>query len=313
MTRHRMCDHPNKRPPAPRALGAGLALAMALLGCGGAEKMPGSGPPGSGPPPAAGLNAFRSGFYAFASPSTSCGMCHASVQVPFFASPDVQAAYTASKALVDFAHPTNSLFIVYAGNNHCGVATMCGPNSGSPAIVQRDVVQWAYAETSPGSDAGTPPATLAYLTASMAIPPIATLPKLTAGKTAVLRFALSNLKPGVASLAQAILELEIVAPNPTEYRFTNPKIGGSTAVVQLTGLHVLVKPSAVAGPGSEDANQGGTWDALSASIPVSTLPNPLPTTPLSMTPLDTRAIGVGAYSSTGDLNDTITVGFDALK
>jgi hypothetical protein len=32
-----------------------------------------------------------------------------------------------------------------------------------------------------------------------------------------------------------------------------------------------------------------------------------------MTPLDTRAIAVGAYSSTGDLNDTITVGFDALK
>jgi len=76
------------------------------------------------------------------------------------------------------------------------------------------------------------------------------------GKTAVLRFALSNLKPGVAPLANAILELEIVAPNPTEYRFTNPKIGGSTAVVQLTGLHVLVKPFAVAGPGSEDANQG---------------------------------------------------------
>ena len=84
-------------------------------------------------------------------------------------------------------------------------------------------------------------------------------------------------------------------------------------MVQLTGLHVLVKPSAVAGPGGEDANQGDTWDAISASIPVSTLPNPLPTTPLSMTPLDTRAIAVGAYSSTGALNDTITVGFDVLQ
>jgi hypothetical protein len=254
-----------------------------------------------GPPSAKGLDAFRSGLYAFASPSTSCGICHASVQAPFFASPDVQAAYTAAKALVDFHNPTNSVFIVYAGNNHCGVATVCGPSSGSPAIVQQDCIQWAKAEISSGSGGG--PAALAYLTASM----------LTAGKTAVLRFALSNLKPGVAPLANAILELEIVAPNPTEYRFTNPKIGGSTAVVQLTGLHVLVKPSAVAGPGSEDANQGDTWNAISASIPVSTLPNPLPTTPLSMTPLDTRAIGVGAYSSTGDLNDTITVGFDVLQ
>ena len=306
MMRHRLDDHPNKRLRAPRsAVGAGVAAAMALLGC-----FPGADQTG-GPPPAAGLNAFRSGFYAFA--STSCGTCHASAQTPFFASRDVQAAYTAAKALVDFANPTNSRFIAYAGNNHCGVANLCGPNSGSPAIVQQDIVQWANAETSTGSGGGPPPAGLAYLTASMAIPPISTLPTLTAGKTAVLRFALSNLKPGVAPLAKAILELEIVAPNPTEYRFTNPKIGGSTAVVQLTGLHVLVKPSAVAGPGSEDANQGDTWNAISASIPVSTLPNPLPTTPLSMTPLDTRAIGVGAYSSAGDLNDTITVGFDVLQ
>jgi hypothetical protein len=242
-------------------------------------------------------------------------MCHASVQAPFFASPNVQTAYTAAKTLVDFHNPTSSLFIVYAGNNHCGVASMCGPSSGSPAIVQQDIVQWAKAETSSSSssDAGSPPAGLGYLTASMTIPPIATLPTLTAGKTAVLRFALANLSPGMAPLANAILELEIVAANPTEYRFTNPKIGGSTAVVQLTGLHVLVKPSAVAGPGSEDANQGDTWDGISVSIPVSTLPSPLPTTPLTMTPLDTRAIAVGAYSSTGDLNDTITVGFDALK
>jgi hypothetical protein len=305
MMRHRLDDHPNKRPRAPRsAVGAGVAAAMALLGCmGGAEQ--------AGSPPAAGLDAFRSGLYAFASPPKSCGMCHESLQAPFFASPDVQAAYTAAKPLVDFNNPTNSAFIVYAGNNHCGAANLCGPSSGTPAIVQQDLVQWANAETSPGSGGGPPP--LAYLTASMAIPPISTLPTLTAGKTAVLRFTLSNLKPGLAPLATAILELEIVAPNPTEYRFTNPKIGGSTAVVQLTGLHVLVKPSAVAGPGSEDANQGDTWDAISASIPVSTLPNPLPTTPLSMTPLDTRAIAVGAYSSTGDLNDTVTVGFDVLQ
>jgi hypothetical protein len=306
MMRHRLDDHANKRPRAPRsAVGAGVAAAMALLGC-----MPGADQTG-GPPPAAGLAAFRSGFYSFA--STNCGTCHASAQAPYFASRDVQAAYTAAKALVDFANPTSSRIIAYAGNNHCGVANLCGPNSGSPAIVQQDIVQWADAETSPGSDGGPPPAGLAYLTASMAIPPISTLPTLTAGKTAVLRFALSSLKPGMAPLANAILELEIVAANPTEYRFTNPKIGGSTAVVQLTGLHVLVKPSTVAGPGSEDAYQGDTWNAISASIPVSTLPNPLPTTPLSMTPLDTRAIGVGAYSSAGDLNDTITVGFDVLQ
>jgi len=279
---------------------------MALLGC-----FPGQTPDGG--PPSPGLDAFESGFYAFASPPASCGGCHAGSQTPYFASHDVQTAYTASKALVDFANPTSSRLIAYAGNNHCGVASLCGPNSGSPAIVQQDIVQWANAETPSSPDAGPPPQVLPYLTASMAIPAISTLPTLTSGKTAVLRFPLSNLKPAVAPLANAILELEVVAANQTEYRFTNPKIGGSTAVVQLTGLHVLVKPSTVAGAGSEDKYQGDTWDAISTSIPMSTLPNPLPTTPLAMTPLDTRAIGVGAYSSSGDLNDTITVGFDVLQ
>ncbi len=303
MMRHRLGDHANR---LRSAIGAAVAAAIALLGC-----MPGADQTGGGGSPATGLDAFRTGLYAFASPATSCGGCHASGQAPFFASPDVQAAYTAAKPLVDFGNPTSSLFIVYAGNNHCGAATVCGPGSASPAIVQEAIVQWASAETSTGSDGGPPAAAYPYLTASMAIPPISTLPTLTTGKTAVLRFALSKL--GVTALANAVLELEIVAPNPTEYRFTNPKIGGSTAVVQLTGLHVLVKPSAVAGPGSEDANQGDTWDAISASVPISTLPNPLPTTPLAMTPLDTRAIAVAAYSSTGDLNDTITAGFDGLQ
>jgi hypothetical protein len=309
MILHRLGDHPQNRPGAARsAVRAGVAAALALLGC-----MPGADQTPAGGPPATGLDAFRSGFYAFASPSTSCGGCHASVQAPFFANPDVQAAYTASKALVDFSNPTNSRFIAYAGNNHCGIASLCGPSSGNSATVQQDLIRWASAETSSGYDGGAPAAGLAYVTASMAIPPIPTLPTLTAGKTAVLRFDLSKLQPGVAPLAKAILELEIVAPNPTEYRFTNPKIVGSTAMVQLTGVHVLVKPSAVAGYGSEDANQGDTWDAISASIPVSTLPNPLPATPLIMTPLDTRAIGVGAYTSSSVLNDTITVGFDVLQ
>ena len=287
-----------------------VLTAVVLSGC-----LPGleQATPDAGSPPATPLDTFRSGFYAFAAPPTSCGMCHATSQAPFFASADVQAAYTASKSLVDFHNPTGSVFVVYAGNNHCGVATLCGPGSGSAAIVQQDLVQWASAETAPASDGGPAAAVLPYLTVAMAIPPIATLPTLTSGKTALLRFDLSKLEPAVPSLAKALLELEIVAANATEYRFTNPKIGGNTAAVQLTGLHVLVKPSALAGPGSEDTNQGDAWDAISTSIAVSALPNPLPTTPLSVPALDTRAIGVGAYSSTGDLNDTITVGFDVLQ
>jgi hypothetical protein len=282
---------------------------MALLGCTGVVK-----PVGGSPAPAAlGLAAFRSGFYAFASPSSSCGLCHASVQVPLFASPDINVAYAAAKPLVDFAQPANSLFIVYAGNDHCGVASVCGAGAGNAAIVQGDLVQWANAEVLAGSGGGPPAAAQAFLTASVSIPSISTLPTLMTGKPALLRFALSDLHPAVASLGNAVLELEILAPNTTEYRFSNPKIAGGTAVVQLTGLHVFVKPSSVAGPGSEDTSQGDTWDGITVSIPASSLPNPLPTTPLAVAPLDTRAIAVGAYTSSGVLNDTITVGFDALQ
>jgi len=280
---------------------------MALLGCTALVEPTGSTAPSAASP---GLEAFRSGFYAFASPSTSCGRCHASAQVPLFASPDVDAAYAAAKPLVDFANPTNSLFIVYAENNHCGVAAVCGAGSGSGAVVQQDLVQWAGAEASGG---GPPAPAQPYLTASLPIPPISTLPTLMTGKTALLRFALSDLKPAVASLGTAVLELELVAVNATEYRFSSPKIGGGTAVVQLQGVHVLVKPSSVAGPGSEDTNQGDTWGDIMVSIPVSTLPSPLPTTPLAVAPLDTRAIAVAAYTSSGVLNDTITVGFDVLQ
>jgi len=303
MMPHRLGDPPNKRPWPIRA--AGAIASVALLGCTALVE-----PTGSPAPASPGLEAFRSGFYAFASPSTSCGLCHASAQVPLFASPDVDAAYAAAKPLVDFADPTNSLFIVYAQNNHCGVAAVCGANSGSGAIVQQDLVGWAGAEA---SGSGPPAPAQPYLTASMPIPAISTLPTLMTGTTALLRFALSDLKPAVASLGNAVLELELVAVNATEYRFSSPKIGGSTAVVQLQGVHVFVKPSSVAGPGSEDTNQGDTWDGTMASIPVSTLPSPLPNTPLAVAPLDTRAIAVGAYTSSGVLNDTITVGFDVLQ
>lgn len=306
MPPHRLGDHPKK---GPRGIGAAVrasAIAsVALLGCTAVVDPTGSPAPGS-----AGLEAFRASLYAFASPSTSCGRCHASAQVPLFASPDVGAAYAAARPLVDFANPTSSLFIVYAQNDHCGVSAVCGATSGNGAIVQQDLLRWASAETSGG---GPPAQTLAYLTSSLPIPAISTLPTLMTGKTALLRFALSDLRPAVAPLANAVLELELVAANATEYRFSSPKIGGSTAAVQLQGVHVLVKPSSVVGPGSEDMNQGDTWDAIAASIPVSTLPSPLPTTPLAVAPLDTRAIAVGAYTSDGVVNDTITVGFDLLN
>lgn len=313
MTRRCLAGDPDRRSPALSAAGASL-VAMALLGCTGvAEQAAPAGSPGSPPPGSSGLEAFRTGLYAFAAPSTSCGLCHASVQVPLFASPDLATAYAAASPLVDFANPTNSLFIVYAGNNHCGVASVCGPGAGSAAIVQQDLLQWASAEAPPSGGGSPPTAQATFLTASMPIPAMATLPTLMTGKPALLRFALSDLKPAVASLATAVLELEIVAPNPTEYRLTNPKVGGNTAAIQLTGLHVFVKPASVAGPGSEDMNQGDTWVGIVVDIPASTLPSPLPTTPLTVAPLDTRAIAVGAYTSSNVLNDTITVGIDGLQ
>jgi len=233
-------------------------------------------------------------------------MCHASVQVPFFASSDVQAAYTARSA-GDFANPTNSLFSYMPGTTTAG-GDHVRAQLGQPAIVQQDLVQWptprhrqAPAAAAPGSPG--------YLTASMAIPPLRRSRRsprerrqcsASRSQTSSRGWRRSPMHPGAGDRGA----------EPDEYRFTNPKIGGAPrwSAHRPARAREVVRGRRTRQRGREPGRHLDPSRRASLSRPCPILsPHPL-----SMIPW-IPGHRCGAYSSTGDLNDTITVGFDVLQ
>jgi hypothetical protein len=246
-----------------------------------------------------GLAAYESGFYAFTK-TQGCVTCHGNGTGPQFAASDVGSAYTVAKTLMNFADPDNALFVTYAGNGHCGVAVCADPSIRSEVKILME--QWAQAEGGHPTVSGPK-----YLTASVALP--ATIPAITATTPGVVRFQLSQLNTPVAALSGAIFEVEIQLISPGEYRVRNPKIVGSSAAVEVTGIHVFLRAASGTGLGSEDVNQGLLWDSLQVSAPVVALPKTLPTGPLTATPLATTSLALQAISSA----DVMTIGFDNLE
>jgi hypothetical protein len=148
----------------------------------------------------------------------------------------------------------------------------------------------------------------------MALPK--TLATLTSSTTpSVIRFQLSGLKPAVASLSKAILEVEVVlVAGGLEYRFDNPKIAGNTAPVTVSGLHLYVNSASGMGLGLQNADNGETWSAVNATAAVVTLPTTLPTGPLSATPLtSTPLFDPVQGSAIGVTPDVVTVTIDSIK
>jgi hypothetical protein len=247
-----------------------------------------------------GEQAFKSTLYAFTQ-TQNCKMCHAALVSPFFASADLNVAYGFATQLVDFSNPTESAFVKYAGNSHCGASPCSDPANSE--VVKNLLIQWAQAEgSSIGGIVGP-----SYLTSTIAVP--ANLPSITAARPAVMRFPLSALSKPVASLNKAILEIEIQKANLTNYRVNRIKIAGNTAAVRIKGVHVYVKPAGSAGLGVEDENQGNLWNDLDATAPVFALPATLPTTPLTATPLSTEALGIQIQSGA----DAITIGIEEIQ
>jgi hypothetical protein len=247
-----------------------------------------------------GEQAFKSTLYAFTQ-TQNCKMCHATLVSPFFASADLNVAYGFATQLVDFSNPTESVFVKYAGNSHCG-ASPCSDLANSE-VVKNLLIQWAQAEGGTSGGAGGP----SYLTSTIAVP--ANLPSITATRPAVMRFPLSALSKPVASLNKAILEIEIQKANLTNYRVNRIKIAGNTAAVRIKGVHVYVKPAGSAGLGVEDQNQGDLWNDLDATAPVFALPANLPATPLTATPLSTEALGIQIQSGA----DAVTIGIEEIQ
>jgi len=245
-------------------------------------------------------------------------MCHGATVTPMFGASDVAQAYLNAKGmqlgstttpLIDFNSPTTSIIITFAGNSHCAAAPCSNP--ANSAAVEPLLVAWASAELSSssvnpggtGSSANGPQ----FLTMGMPIPP--NLPTIKSAAPAILRFQLSQLNPAVASLANAIFEVQIELVNSTEYRVSNPRIGGNSAAVSVTGIHVFIKPSTANGIGSEDTSQGLAWTALTATAAIFQLPTPLPTRAISATPLNTTPLDIQVQSP----SDIMTIGFDNLR
>lgn len=304
------------------------ALACTLTGCGlvagGMDKSPGAlseaqtvateSTQGSGGTP---VQAFQSSFYAFA--QTNCAQCHGVSQSPLFAVSNVTTAYNNALSYVDFSNPANSLIVTYAGNGHCGV-NACANNS-SAALAAVNI--WAAAVNSAGTSnpspsnsptgggggnsSGTltnPSSAIAWTTQPMQIP--SPLPSAGA-KYAIMRWPLSSLSPGDASVAGDYFEVQIQYLTPTVYHVTLPKLASTTGL-NVAGIHVMIKPSTQSGIGGEYP-LGMGWNSINENIAASTIPNPLPTTSLNAPVLSTLAIPMPVLSS----SDALTIGFESLS
>ncbi len=256
------------------------------------------------------LQAFDSTMYAFGQ-TQGCVKCHGKSVNPLWMSSNLSTAYSFARPFVDFNNPSASVFAVNAGNNHCGDPVCAVP--ANVAVVQDLLAQWAAVELNQtggppaggGSTLPTPP----FATATMAIP--TSIPLLTSGQAAIVRFDLSALKPSVPVLNGAILELSIQLYNSagTTYRIFNARIAGGAGPVNMNGIHVYVRPSTGTGIGTEDVNQGLYWANLNASAPNVALPAPLPAGPMTtVSPFLSSSLGLAVQSAA----DMITVGFSNI-
>ncbi len=259
--------------------------------------------------------AYQTTFYAFAK-SQGCVKCHESSVSPHFASLDINEAYRSARGfrngsttikLIDFDLPAASIFIDYAGNSHCS-DTPCSDPDIRP-IVQDVLEMWAASEIAVGRGGSSIPVKVPkFFTAGLKVPAI--IPTIFVNTPAVLRFALSELKPQIAGLENAILEIEIQMVNDNSYRLSKPKIAGNTKSFAITDLSVFIK--ATDDPltnGLEDLSQALNWHAVDATAAVFALPATLPATPLTAGSL----AGLPIYFQTSTKADYFTVGFGDIK
>jgi hypothetical protein len=136
--------------------------------------------------------------------------------------------------------------------------------------------------------------------------------KLTSPSPTVVRFYLSQLKPQLPALSNAIFEIELRLTAGGEYMIKNPKIAGNTTSINVKGIHIFVKGPGDSGIGEEDLAQGDTWNETEATAAVFALPNPLPTGPMAAKALDTRTIGAHAPGTEAQ-PDQLTIAFDELN
>lgn len=260
----------------------------------------------------ASLEGFSSTIYAFGQ-QNGCVTCHASRVNPQWQNPNVELAYQFARPFVDFANPVASIFASYVSNNHCNNPICNNPNNES--VMQSLLTQWALIEVQQGSStsgavAGSTLANPPYVTATLPIPN--PLPLITTKDIAVLRFNLSELTPALSNLSGAVLELSIQSFNTgqNEYKIFNPRIYGNLRSINLSGIHIYVRPASGSGLGTEDVIQGDRWADVQATVRSAATPSPLPDGPVTSLPSITSIVlGVEAQSEA----DVITIGFAQIR
>ncbi|MGZ3690148.1 MAG: hypothetical protein ACXVAX_01515 [Pseudobdellovibrio sp.] len=254
----------------------------------------------------AGLDAFTSGYYAFVK-SQGCIKCHQDKISPNIGAADVNTAYQSAKLLLDVTSPNASVLIDYAGNSHCG--DVACSNTSAKAVAQSNIDAWAAAELAASAPTNTAPTTASfkYQTAALKVP--ATIPTITSATPAVMRFDLSQLKPAVAGLQNAILEIEIQYVNTNIYRINKPKIVGATTALVYTDIGVYMKQSSDPSVlGAEDLTYTSNWHDLIKQPALVAKPATLPTGPLPATTV-TPLIDLPLYYVTTTGADYFTLTF----
>ncbi len=259
------------------------------------------------------LQAFESTVYAFGR-TQGCVRCHGLSVNPLWMNDNVRTAYSFARPFIDFNNPTTSALATYTGNNHCN-DPVCAV-AANVSVMQDLLLQWSTVELSQNANTGGPTgggqtlATPAFVTATMPIP--SSLPLITSGQAAVIRFDLGLLNPLVAGLAGAVLEISVQSYNSgnTTYKIFNPRIYGNSLSITVTSIHAYVRPAVGSGLGTEDINQGTAWDSVSATAAPIAMPMPLPAGPMTgVLPLATTSLGIAVQSSA----DVITLGFKTIQ
>lgn len=253
------------------------------------------------------LQAFQNTFYGFA--RANCAQCHGLTQAPLFAVSDATAAYGAAAvpAYIDFSAPAQSVFVVNAGNGHCGLPACTGSTQSAAALAA--VNAWATAELaaqqSPSQAPGPTPtpstSAIQYTTAPMALP--SPLPG--AGNAyGIMRWNLSGLTPAATAATGAIFEVGVQLLTAQTYIVANPKLAvpSTSAPLAIKGVHVLL--NGVEQPLAME------WASVNQVVPTSVIPTPLPKTTLTTATLlssDVMPLAVGTLGT-----DKISIGFESF-
>jgi hypothetical protein len=279
------------------------------------------------------LQAFDTGFHTWA--KRNCVGCHdVGENPPAFAQTDAGSACRAlfpspgDKTYVNFSSPDSGQLVAYVGTGSCmsgagtaqDKATVKGflqtwlaaiPTGGDPCS---NVVPGGSGGSGSGGNpavcpAGLTPTAATATSTTVMLPAPSALPPATAGSGKIVRWNPMTFNQAIAGATGFVFEVQVSLNTNNTYRITFPRmlVPNGDAAAGFTGIHVMI-----ANPASPTSlcefSIGEEWTQVSSTVSPSTIPNPLPSGPLSSTPLSNLSVDLPVLSNT----DQIAIGFDNL-